>query len=346
MLCTELRSDKEILAIGGKIMRKIMCYGLLLGFCLGQALFAGGKQDNNQVVIYSTSEDFRIEYFQKRLNEQFPDYKVLINYMPTGNLAAKLKAEGTKTECDIIGELDAAYLEGLLDNLADISSYDTSAFLDELIPAHHKYLPWTKNSGGIFVNESFLAARNLPIPTSYDDLLKPEYKGIISMPNPKSSSTGFFFLKNLVNTRGEDAAFVYFDKLAENILQFTSSGSGPVNALVQGEAGIGLGMVFQVVTTINLGVPLKILFFEEGSPYSTYGVTMIKGKETRKAVKDVFEFYSTILSREDKELYMPEQIFKVQTNNIPNYPKNVKAADMTGIENLTEKQRLLEKWKY
>jgi iron(III) transport system substrate-binding protein len=327
-------------------MRKIVGYVLLLGLCLGQMVFATGKKDENQVVIYSTSEDFRIEYFQRRLNEQFPDYNIIINYMPTGNLAAKLKAEGTKTECDIIGELDAAYLEGMVDNLADLSAYDTSIFLNELIPAHHKYLPWTKNSGGIFFNESFLTSRNLPIPASYDDLLNPQYKGIISMPNPKSSSTGFFFLKNLVNTRGEDAAFAYFDRLSENILQFTSSGSGPVNALVQGEAGIGLGMVFQVVTTINGGVPLKILFFEEGSPYSTYGVTMIKGKETRKAVRDVFEFYSTILSREDKELYMPEQIFKVQTNTIPNYPLDVKPANMTGIEDLAEKQRLMEKWKY
>jgi hypothetical protein len=31
---------------------------------------------------------------------------------------------------------------------------------------------------------------------------------------------------------------------------------------------------------------------------------------------------------------------------MPNYPQNVKIADMTGIENLAEKQRLLEKWQY
>jgi iron(III) transport system substrate-binding protein len=328
-------------------MKRILYLGVVLALFLGQTLFAaGGKQDSNQVVIYSTSEDYRIEYFQKRLNEQFLDYKILINYMPTGNLAAKLKAEGTRTECDIIGELDAAYLEGLADNLADLSSYDTSVFLDELVPAHHRYLPFGKGSGCIAVNEAFLTARNLPIPASYDDLLKPVYKGLISMPNPKTSGTGFFFLRNLVNTRGEDAAFAYFDKLSENILQFTSSGSGPVNALIQGEVGIGLAMTFQAVTTINQGTPLTIRYFDEGSPYNLYGITMIKSKETRKAVRDVFEFYSTILSREDKELYLPEPVFKVQSNTIPNYPKNVKTADMTGIDNNAEKQRLLEKWKY
>jgi iron(III) transport system substrate-binding protein len=254
------------------VKKNLICF---LGIALLLAGFVSCKKESNRVVIYSTSEDFRIEHYQKRLNEQFPDYEVIVNYMPTGNLAAKLKAEEAKTDCDIIGELDTGYLEGLLDNLADLSSYDSSAFLDDLVPAHHKYLPWHRGSGCIIINEDFLAARNLPVPASYDDLVKPEYRGVISMPNPKSSSTGYYFLKNLVNTRGEDAAFAYFDAFAQNVLQFTSSGSGPVNALVQGEAGIGLGMTYQVVSTINKGVPLKIIYFAEGSPYSVYGLGVI-----------------------------------------------------------------------
>jgi iron(III) transport system substrate-binding protein len=325
-------------------MNRFFGYVVLTLGVLG--LFGCTPKQDNRVVFYLTSEDFRIEHFQKRVKEQFPDYTVVFNYMATGNLAAKLTAEGLDTECDIIGELDTGYLEGLLDNLADLSAYDSSVFLDSLVPAHRKYLPMTKSTGCIFYNAEFLKARNLPVPASYDDLLKPEYKGIISMPNPKASSTGFFFLRNLINVRGEEAALAYFDKLAENILQFTSSGSGPVNALVQGEAGIGLGMTFQAVNAINQGVPLTITFFEEGSPYSVYGTALVKGKETRKAVQDVFDFFLTTLVYEDKELFMPEQIFKVQPNNIPNYPQNVRMADMTGITDLAEKQRILEKWKY
>ena len=305
------------------------------------------KKESNEILIYTSSEDYRIEHFQKRLNEQFPQYKIIINYATTGNLAAKLKAEGTATDCDIIGELDSAYLEGILDNIAALSSFDSSVFLDELIPVHKKYFPIIKSAGCIGINEKFLSDRNLPIPASYQDLIRPEYKGAISMPNPKSSGTGYFFLKNLVNVWGEDAAFAYFDGFAGNVLQFTSSGSGPVNALIQGEAGIGLGMTAQVATAINTrGIPLKIIFFEEGSPYTVYGTGIIKGRESRQAVREVFEFYAYTLNREDKELYAPEQIFKQQVNNVPNYPQNIKVADMRGIESLPEKERLLEKWKY
>jgi len=325
-------------------MKRLLWFTMAL-FLAGIAISC--KKKSNEVMIFTSSEDFRIEHLQKRLDEQFPQYTVKMNYATTGNLAAKLKAEGTETDCDIIGELEAAYLEGIINNLTDLSFYDSSVFLDELIPVHQKYLPFYKSTGCIIINEKFLADRNLPLPTSYQDLIKPEYKGVLSMPNPKSSGTGYFFLKNFVNAWGEDAAFAYFDKFADNVLQFTSSGSGPVNALIQGEAGIGLGMTFQAVTVMNTkGVPLKIIFFEEGSPYTVYGMAMIKGKDSRKAVRDVFAFYVNTLTREDKELFAPEQIFKSQVNNIPNYPQNVKVANMRGIESLPEKERLLAKWKY
>ena len=320
-------------------------------FCIVAALFLMGiaiscKKESNEVIIYTAAVDYEIEYYQKRFEEQFPQYKVIQSFIPTGNLAAKLKAEGTATDCDIVTQMDTAYLEGLLDIFVDLSSYDSSVFLDELVPKHHKYLPFMKSAGCIIINEKFLADRNLLVPASYLDLIKPEYKGALSMPNPKTSSTGFFFLKNLVNIWGEDAAFNYFDKFADNVLQFTSSGSGPLNALIQSEAGIGLGMTMDSVNAINKGMPLNIVYFEEGSPYAVYGNSIILGKETRQAVRDVFEFYIYTLNRENKELFAPEQIFKDQTNTIPNYPQNIKVADMRGIENLAEKERLLEKWKY
>ena len=157
--------------------------------------------------------------------------------------------------------------------------------------------------------------------------------------------TKYMFVKMLVNTWGEDEAFRYFDALAENILQFTSSGSGPVNALIQGEAAIGLGMTAQAVTAINDGANLKILFFDEGSPFSLYGFAMPEGKQDRKAVRDVFDFFYTTLVPEDKELFYPEQIYKEKTFEIENYPTNIIYGDMSG-NTTEEKTRLLDKWEY
>ena len=51
--------------------------------------------------------------------------------MPTGNLAAKLAAEGTDTDMDIFYDLDFSYAGLVEQYLADVSSYDQSIYVDD-----------------------------------------------------------------------------------------------------------------------------------------------------------------------------------------------------------------------
>ncbi len=330
-----------------KNMIKIMSAAMaLLTVALG-GLVGCSKNAENRVVIFTSAEDYRVEYMQKRLNEEFPEYDIVIEYMPTGDHAARLISEGSKTEADITYDLEYGYMEqlanaGVLANLDGM--YDMSMWAEDALNSTY-YLPEYKNGGAIIVNPKVLSDKGLQAPKSYEDLLKSEYKDLISMPSPKSSGTGYMFLKTLVNTMGESKAFAYFDKLNANILQYTSSGSGPVNALIQGEVAIGLGMTGQAVTAINNGNDLQILYFEEGSPYSMYGQGIISGKETREAVKRVFDFMINTYSYENCEKFFPEQIFSDKTFEIENYPANIKYSDMSN-NTLDEKTRLLGKWAY
>ncbi len=333
-----------------KSLRVVMLLVLMLSLCACGKKDAGktgipNSDGNNRVLIYSGAEEYRNEYFLKRLNEQFPDYEIIIEYMPSGNMAAKIQAEGTATEADMLYDIDFSYGEMLEPYLSDLSSYDQSMFTEDAQTKNKKYLPELRNGGAIIVNLDVLAEKGLKEPTCYQDLLDPKWKGLISMPNPKSSGTGYMFLKSLVNAWGEEAAFDYFDKLAENILQFTSSGSGPVNALSQKEVAVGLGMISQAVLEINEGVNLKILFFEEGAPNSLYGYGIIDGKQNRQCVKEVFDFFYNTLVVEDKELFFPEQIYKDRVFSIENYPQNIKYADMSN-NTLEEKTRLLDMWEH
>lgn len=323
-----------------RMLMRLLTMALVVLCLTGSAI-----AEDNRVVIFTSAEDYRNEYMQKRLDETFPDYEIVLEYMPTGNQAAKLMAEGLNTECDITFDMEYGYFPMLEQYLADLSEYDYSHFADDLVPENKRYIPEVRNGGSIIVNTQVLEAKGLEKPASYADLLKPEYKDLISMPNPKSSGTGYMFLKSLVNAMGEDEAFDYFDALAENILQFTSSGSGPVNALIQQEAAIGLGMTSQAVTAINDGAPLEIIFFEEGSPYSAYGYSMIEGKQNRQCVKEVFDFFYTTLVDEDKALFFPEPIYKDKAFEIDNYPTDILYADMSNNTS-EEKNRLLDEWAY
>ncbi|MEG0323889.1 MAG: ABC transporter substrate-binding protein, partial [Raoultibacter sp.] len=153
-------------------------------------------------------------------------------------------------------------------------------------------------------------------------------------------------LRSLINSRGEEAALAYFDGLAENIYQFSSSGSGPVNALVQGEALIGLGMTYQAVSEINQGVPIEIVFFAEGSPWTMNGVAIVDGKQEKPAVRAVMDWMFSTGIMLDKQEFVPDKVFVDQHTEIPNFPQNMEYADMSGIFDIDEKQRLLKKWKY
>ena len=318
---------------------------LLIGLLSLTVLAGCGKTGREKVVIYSTGLDYENDYYVERLEDEFPDYDIVLEFLDTGNHAAKIKAEGTNTEADITIDLEDLYLDMVKDSLADLSDYDFTVFSEDLVDTDYKYLPALRNGGGVIMNMDILEEKGLEEPTSYQDLLKPEYKDMVSMPSPKSSGTGYVFLKSLVNAWGEEEAFEYFDKLGENVLQFTTSGSGAVNSIVQGETAIALGITSQGVNAINEGSNLKIIFFEEGSPYNSYGHGIIKGKEERKAVKDVFDFFYTHLIPENHEKFYPEKLYNDKELGLENYPTDIKYSDMSG-STTEERERLLERWKY
>lgn len=329
-------------------MKKRIIAGLMAAVMMTGALTGCGSKSKKTINIYSSAEDYRNAHAREMLTEHFPEYDINVVDTDTGTLAAKVAAEGKDSDIDIVMELETTYLEKAKDNLAVLDDVDFSVFEEQYVPADKKYTPWLLMSGAIIINKKTLEEKGAAVPTSYDDLLKPEYKGLISMPNPKSSGTGYIFLLNMVNERGEDAAFEYFDKLAENMSGqgFTTSGSGPVKALLQGEAAIGLGMTFQAATEIDNGSDLEIMFFKEGAPYTTYSSAVIAGKEKDEDVMKVFKYIVSDVSPEDKRLYNPEKIFKNQKGTSKNFPANVPYGNMDGISDIAKKDALLDKWNH
>lgn len=334
----------------GSAMKKIFLKSLTAFIAAAMLLLSlcSCGQKKKIITIYASSEDFRIENAQKMLDAKFPEYDIRIEYKSTGDLSAKLIAEGKNTDCDIIMELENVYLEKISDSLAELKDVDFSVYLDELVPKNHKYVPFIRTSGSIIVNKKMLDTKGIALPSSYEDLLKAEYKGMISMPNPKASGTGYIFYLNLVNEWGEEKTLAYFDGLAENIsgAGFTSSGSGPVQALKMGEAAIALGMTFQAVSEINNGSDYEILYFEEGSPYNVYSSAVIEGKQNDADIMKVFSYILSDVTPKDKELYAPEKIYNNLDFTMENFPENIPYGDMTGLNDITVKESLLDKWKY
>ena len=326
-------------------MKKCIVLVLALTILFTALAVSGNKES---IVICASTEQFRNDALQQQLNEKFPQYNIIVMYMATGKAAAKIYAEKETSEVDILVGLETGYMNKIKDSLADISGISQIPYVDGLTPADNgnQWVTWERQAGGIIINRSVLEKHGLEAPTSYEDLLKPEYKGLVAMPDPKSSGTGYFFYKNWVNTMGQEGALAFVDKLHGNLKQFTESGSGPIKLLKQGEIAIGLALTFQAINEINDGQPLEIIFPETGSPYSLTGSAIVKGHREKEGIEEVFSYIVNDFLVYDKENFSPETIYDGQVNKIPNYPQNIPYADMQGIQDDKEKERLLALWKY
>ena len=305
----------------------------------------GGKES---IVICASSEQYRNDAMQEQLSARFPEKNIIVMYMSTGKAAAKIYAEGNQTEIDMLVGLETGYLHKIGGNLADISGMSRIPYVDGLRPEENGnlWITWERQAGAIIVNEDILKKHGLDAPESYQDLLKPEYQGLIAMPDPKSSGTGYFFYKNWVNLWGEEAALRFVDALHGNLKQFTESGSGPIKLLRQGEVAIGLALTFQAVSEINDGQPFRIIYPPEGSPYSLTGTAIVDTHQEKEGVREVYDYIIHEFLAYDKEHFSPEIIYERQTIALENYPEQILYADMTGIQNHEEKERLLALWKY
>lgn len=327
----------------------ILSVFILLCFVVG---FKRGHQKET-IVIYTSTEDYNMNYLQECLDKEFPDYNIVIEYLSTSNIASKVIEEGSNSEADIIYALDYGYIEKMVEanviaNFGD--RYDDILLEDDAMTDTLKgyAMPSMKMGCGVIINTKVLAKKGIQIPTCYNDLLDTKYKGLISMPSPKSSATGYLFYKSIVDTRGESEALKYFEGFYKNICNnFTQSGSGPVNYLISGEAAVGFGMLSQAVDKISDGYDeLKILFFEpEGAPFSILGQGVVKGKEKEKSVMQVMDYITKVYTPKTCEKYYPEKIYKDIDYKVSNYPTDIPYAKM---ENNTqsEKERLLKLWRY
>ena len=316
---------------------------LLLMVMLFMVMLLTGCGSKDKVVIYTSMEEERNQKLTEMLKEEFPNLNVVVQHMATGNSAAKIKNEGTKVEADIVIDLETAHMKDVQDNFADLSSVDTSFYLDG-VNTSNNYLTWVKYTMNLIIDNKYFKEHNLTVPKTYEDLLKPEYKNLIAMPDPKTSGTGYGFFLNAVNIMGEEKAIEYFKKLKGNLREYTTSGSGPTNLLKQGEIAIAMGMTAQGVEAINDGYDFSIVELTTGSPYNTTSCGIIKGRESNENVMKVFNWLIKDFGKYDKENYMPDKILKDQKSNMKNYPENLKDANMTGVDSTEVKDKLIEKW--
>ena len=235
------------------------------------------------------------EGMKAEFEKAYPDITVNFVRMSAGESLTRLRNEKDNPQFDIwwggpIDSFVAAAQEGLLEaydspNLANLK--DQELYKD----AGNQWAGVYVGSLGFATNQTWLDENpGVAAPTSWDDLLKPEFTGQIMVAHPSSSGTSYTALCTILQLKGEEEGWKFIQEYAGQVLQFTKSGAAPAKFVGQGEAAVGVVFSHDIVAEIEKGSPLVLTFPEEGTGYEIGGMGIVKGAKHLDAAQKWFDW--------------------------------------------------------
>ncbi|MGE5507791.1 MAG: ABC transporter substrate-binding protein [Chitinophagales bacterium] len=270
-------------------VRRLLAIGLLLAVV---ALVPVTVSAAEKVVVYTTlDEDLAravIAEFQKDTGIQVEWVR-----LSSGEVNSRLVAEKARPQADVwwgapaVNHI-AAKLDGVTaPYVSPAAEKQPEKFRDKDHYWHGLYV----GPLGFATNTDFMKAKKVAAPTSWNDLLKPEFTGMVQVSNPASSGTAYTVLATLVQIMGEDKAFAYLKQLNKQVSQYPSSGSKPATNAGLGECGVGISFAQDIVgKVIEKGYPVKLTFPKEGIGVEVAAVSLVKGAPHPEAAKKLIEW--------------------------------------------------------
>lgn len=268
------------------------------------ALLAGAAQAETTLTVYTALEADQIKAYQEQFEKENPDVKIKWVRDSTGVITAKLLAEKANPQADVVMGVAASSLL-VLDKEGMLQPYSPKG-VEKLAKqyvdgaATPSWVGMDVWGATICFNTVEAAKQGLKKPESWRDLLKPEYKGKIVMPNPASSGTGYFDVSAWLATMGEKEGWSYMDKLHDNIAQYTHSGSKPCKQAASGEFPIGISFEYRAAKLKEGGAPIDLVFPREGLGWDLEATALMKGSKHLDAAKKLADWSA---SRNANELY-------------------------------------------
>lgn len=277
---------------------------------------------------------------QHALDENgFQDQYVLQSF-GTSELGGKIMAEGKHLEADII-TMSTYYIDSAEQKN---EMFEKLTFPTPTLKTYSDYdTPLTALEGALIVNTRVLKEQKLPVPESIKDLANPIYKGYISIPDIKASSTGWLLVQAILDNYGEQEGHALLCDILDNVgPHLESSGSGPLKKVRSGEVGIAFGLRHQALADKEKGLPIDCIDPIEGNYTLTESIAVVKKENVNKTAmamarcmmengrRDILYTYPTAL-------YEGEQVEEAYASK---YPKVFKKA--LSVELLEQHQAFFE----
>ena len=332
-----------------RLSRLSLVTSVLLGLVAG-----GAAAQKTQLMVYTALETDQLKAYQEAFNKVEPNVEIKWVRDSTGVITAKLLAEKANPQADVVMGVAASSL-ALLDKNGMLEPYKPLNFDAIMSQYRDKKSPpawFGMDVWGATVCYNTIEGKkkNVPKPETWKDLLKPEYKGQVVMPNPASSGTGFFDVSAWLTLWGDDngkgGGWKYMDSLHQNIAQYTHSGSKPCNMASSGEYVVGISFEYRANSNKAKGAPIDLVFPKEGLGWDLEAFAIHKGTKKLDAAKKLADWAS---SKDAMKLYGKNFAITAQpgvAEPLANVPKDYEArlVKMDFATTAANRERVLAEW--
>jgi iron(III) transport system substrate-binding protein len=274
-------------------------------------LIAGTAAAKETVVVYTSLETEEVVEYLKAAKKDLPDLDIQSIRLSTGELGARMLAEKDNPQADCIWGWAVTNMSEFVPK-GMLVPYKPKGW--DKIPANFKNPEgyWTAidlYAAALVPNTKVLEAKNLPMPKGWNDLLNPVYKGMLIMPNPASSGTGFLQVASLLVLLDPDyknkpveqnKAWEFLKELDNHLGPYIKSGSKPAKLTAAGEYAVGASFAFVYSSLKKKGFPVALVMPQEGAGFELEANALLKGAKHEAAAK---KFLDWAISKQAMEEY-------------------------------------------
>jgi len=262
---------------------------------LATALFMGAGAYAGEITAYTSLEEDDVRVYLDEFTKSHPDIQVNVLRLSTGDLGARMLAESSNPQHDVIWGWAVTQMADprILEMIEPYKPAGIDEVKTEFKDPENRWFATTGYFAAFCVNNPILEQLDLPMPTSWEDLLNPVYKGHIVVPNPASSGTGYLQIASILQMKGEEEGWKFLEQLDANIAQYIKSGSKPCRAAAAGEFAIGASFAFSAVKLILEGYPITLVVPSEGAGYEMEVSGLMKTSDNKEDTKKFLDWLLT-----------------------------------------------------
>ena len=224
-------------------------------------------------------------------------YGVEVSYirMPTQDAEARLLAEQSMPTCDVWigGTVDAHELLKERNVLTSCTTEEEANIPEIYLDPDGVWKTQYVEIMSIGINTDRWEAEFEPLglkkPETLSDLLAPEYRGEIIIPDPSTSGTGYTFLSSVLSDMGEEEGWKYLEALNTQVGQYTYSGYTASEKVGLGEYLICLNFLSDQLLVKSYGYPVESIMYDEAG-WTAVPVSLVTGAPNRAEAERFLNF--------------------------------------------------------